>query len=411
MDLLTWELKKILRRRSTKIVICIALGYALFLTCYNAMFSLAPSLNDGTGAKGNGLAEIKQEYTWANKFKGPLTGDKLAEALEMYDKAHLPENLETFEGGSIGPSSESWDTYVEPLGEIPNFLHSTFSRLPEYSSYYSIPNIPIPLAEDYYKQRYSILSDYLNQQLPDEQDRMIFIEQEQQVKKPFYYDWTGGHELYLSFFGTISLVAALFTCIAIAPLFSGEYQSGCANLLLGSKNGHGKLANTKITAGMLISGGLYLLCAAVYLVGQLIFIGTRGLSCPIQLIKPLSTAALTIGQAELYTLVLGLLCCLCISSVCIVFSARMKSPFLTIILSMIFLFVPVFLKNSDLPSWLSKIIGLFPFANDYGELFRTNLYHIFGLHIWTPWIMLATPVIIILIALPLAKHSYVRHEA
>ena len=92
---------------------------------------------------------------------------------------------------------------------------------------------------------------------------------------------------------------------------------------------------------------------AVYLAFQFAVLGTSGLACPVQLIKPLATAPLTIWQAELVCMAGMLLSAVSLGSIV---------------------------------QWLD----LLPHGASglYGELMRTNLFHIFGLRIWSPWMFL-----------------------
>lgn len=409
MNLTIWECKKIWKRRSSKIALSLALAVALFSGVWNGINNLAYKNSYGN-IEVSGTAEIKNQLEWAEEWSGELTSEKFIKAQNQYKNAHLPQNVQKFDDGSTGPTNEYWNKYVRPLGNIPEIIRRTFKWMPEYREHYSLNSIPLEIIKDYYKQRDKIVFDYLKTQVPNEEDRKIFISQNSQIKTPFNYDWVDGQEVYLRFIGTVTRFITIFLCIAVAPLFAREYQENAASILLCSKFGRNKLALAKIRSAMIIMVGTYVLSITVYVICQLFFVGVIGLDCPIQLIKPIATSALSIIQSELFAIVLGFLSCSAIVSFTIMLSAKMSSPFPVIIISLLGMFLPLII-GTNVPKGLSNIIELFPFVSDYGELFRTNIYHMFGLIIWSPYMLLIFPIIITVICLPIAKSSYEKRQA
>ena len=57
-----------------------------------------------------------------------------------------------------------------------------------------------------------------------------------QVEEPFQYGYFGGWEAIISAFELL-MFAVLAICIVIAPVFSGEYQSGTDAVILSGKYG------------------------------------------------------------------------------------------------------------------------------------------------------------------------------
>lgn len=266
------------------------------------------------------------------------------------------------------------------------------------------------MIENYYENREHIVSEYLEKQVIDKLDREIFIKQNSQVKVPFIYDWIGGQDVYLRFIGSVSMFATLFLCIALAPLFAGEYHQNASSILLCAKYGREKLARAKIRAAIIITSATYILSMAIYLICQLIFVGTRGLSSPIQLIKPIATAPLSIAQAEIFAVIAGLLDCFAVAAFTITLSSKMSSAFPVITISLLVLLLPLIVRD-NLPEWLKGCVKLFPFASDYSELFRINIYHVLGIRIWSPYLLLFIPVLIILLSIPIIRYCYENKQA
>ena len=61
-----------------------------------------------------------------------------------------------------------------------------------------------------------------------------------------------------------------------------------------------------------------------------------------------------------------------------------------------------------LPWAVRQYLNLLPFVGGAEDFFRTNLYHWFGLHIWSPWPLLAAPVLLGALCLPAAARRW-RH--
>ena len=61
-----------------------------------------------------------------------------------------------------------------------------------------------------------------------------------------------------------------------------------------------------------------------------------------------------------------------------------------------------------LPWAVRQYLNLLPFVGGAEDFFRTNLYHWFGLRIWSPWPLLAAPVLLGALCLPAAARRW-RH--
>ncbi len=406
MTLFKWEFAKIARRKSTKIALILALCYVIFSTIYNAVVNLGSS--DGTGrSQSDGISEINRQYEFAKKYKGELTEEKLLSAYNDILAAYSEENLVKSEyDGSLDPSQEAWDKYIVPLGTMQYVLRRLYNLIPEYSYFNSIIDVPEAMIKDFYGVRKSVTEDFISSQISDENDREFFLKQNAKITEPFYYDWYEGQELYLEILSPIPVIVALICAIFSAPVYASEYSRKTDSIIMATKHGKRKIAVAKLSAVLAFSAIAYTLCVGIYIAGQLIFVGTRALDCPIQYIKPIATAPLTIGQAEIYQIVLGFVCCMAICAFTALISSVVKSSFPAIIVSMSVIFIPMLISGS-IPEGLDIITSVIPFMSDYTELFRMNMYF----HIWSPYLMIVSPIIIFGVCLPLAVKGYIRHQA
>jgi hypothetical protein len=88
----------------------------------------------------------------------------------------------------------------------------------------------------------------------------------------------------------------------------------------------------------------------------------------------------------------------------------MSSAFPVITISLLVMLLPLIIRD-NLPEWLKGYVKLFPFASDYSELFLTNIYHVLGIRIWSPYLLLFIPVLIILLSIPIIRYCYENKQA
>lgn len=405
MELFKWELMKIWRRRSTRIVVIIAVAYVIFSTVYNGVLNLGSNRNEGFGKNPDGVRRIAEQYDFAERYRGDMTEEKLLDMYETVRSAYIPENIVEYPDGSKGLSDEIWDKYIAPIKSPVNMVMNLCRMIPDYENVYRPNAVPKAVFENFYGMREEIAERFISSQVLDERDRQFFLKQNSEVKTPFYYDWFEGQSIYLEIMSPIPIIVALMIAVFISPVCALEYQQKTDSVILCSKYGRKKLAFAKLSASLIFSSLVYIICMGLYIGGQLFFCGTRALNCPIQLIKPIAAAPLTILQAELYLIVLGFLSCLAITAVTFLLSSAVNLVFPAAAASMMMIIAPMLISGM-VPESLSFITVL-PFMSDYTELYRTNIYF----HIWSPYLMTAAPILIFFICAPLGTWKFRTHQA
>ena len=115
---------------------------------------------------------------------------------------------------------------------------------------------------------------------------------------------------------------------------------------------------------------------------QIVFLGTEGWDMPIQCIKILAAAPWNVLQAEIY-------------------------EYVSLLISLGIVFVPMAVSQF-LPLWGQKLLDLIPFVGNATDIFRTNMYHLFGLRIWSPYLLITMPISLGVISLPFAVHFWAK---
>lgn len=370
----------------------------------NAFYNNSYKVNDQT-PRIPGPDEIANQLAWAEPWRGELTGEQLAAAQAIvYDLYRDPANL----GPDGEVTNEAWDAVIRPMGSMTNTLMNIAAGV------YGLPYAAWGELEPdrlltYYEDRSDAVDRWLQSQFADPADRAVFEAQEAGVQTPFVYDWYSGQVTILQTIQDTMLGICLLLGVALAPLFCGEVQSGVLAVSHCTRQGRGRLAAAKVGAALTVAVGAWAVSSALLVASQLYFFGTRGLDCPIQLLKPLATAPLTFGDCEVYALVFGLACCLGTVGITAGLSgvASASFPVMAGVFGLLVL-LPMF--GGMLPWAVQQAVALLPSAGDYYDLFRQNLYHIGPLRVWSPVMQLAVQPLYLAVLAPLAWRVYVRRE-
>ncbi len=123
-----------------------------------------------------------------------------------------------------------------------------------------------------------------------------------------------------------------------------------------------------------------------------------------QFIKPYSFAPITIGQAELYQIILGFISCAAITLFTALVSSAVHSTFPAVIIPAAVIISG--LMSGLIPESLEFIAAWIPFVGNYTALFGMNMYF----HIWQPYYIMITPVIISVVCLPWAVYKFIHNQ-
>lgn len=196
---------------------------------------------------------------------------------------------------------------------------------------------------------------------------------------------------------------------AAAPVFAGEWHRGMRPVISVTKHGRRRTAAAKVLAALAFCLEMVGVTAAGSVLCQVIFLGTEGWDMPVQFIKLLAAVPWNMLQAEIYEYVFLLIGGLGFTAVTLLISSLAKSTFAALVLSLGVLYVPMAVSQY-LPLWGQKLLELLPMVGNSLDIFRTEVYHVFGQIIWSPWMLLAVPFLIGLCCVPAAFWGWCRRQ-
>lgn len=399
MELFLLEHKKLWRKTSTKISVFLCF---LYLVVFGSILSFQwfsfGSSDDYTSAFGNnfdGYDMIRKSQEYSLMFGGELTDQSLQKMVGDYQ--------------DIGAAGVDRELEKTDMHIINSWLGTLYPELLDTGSYKTMMNyVELEKLTGFYERRQNIIEDFLenNGQNGDEKEYLLQINAK--VKEPFRYEWTEGWSNLLgSIVPDMGVVMALFLVIVLSSLFAGEWYNNTSSLLLTTKNGWKKIAFAKIGVGLSFTAEFFAILTAGNLVSQIFFLGTAGWDMPIQTIKLIAIAPMNMLQAEIYEYAFVFLGVIGFAGVVMFISAKTRSNVLALLFSLAVVYGPMMIAEY-LPYGVQKALDLIPLVGSGADIFRTNTFCVFGKYVWSPYLLIAVPVLVGVLCLPFAVTSWSR---
>ena len=399
MELFLLEHKKLWRKTSTKISVFLCF---LYLVVFGSILSFQwfsfGSSDDYTSAFGNnfdGYDMIRKSQEYSLMFGGELTDQSLQKMVGDYQ--------------DIGAAGVDRELEKTDMHIINSWLGTLYPELLDTGSYKTMMNyVELEKLTGFYERRQNIIEDFLenNGQNGDEKEYLLQINAK--VKEPFRYEWTEGWSNLLgSIVPDMGVVMALFLAIVLSSLFAGEWYNNTSSLLLTTKNGWKKIAFAKIGVGLSFTAEFFGILTAGNLVSQIFFLGTAGWDMPIQTIKLIAIAPMNMLQAEIYEYAFVFLGVIGFAGVVMFISAKTRSNVLGLLFSLAVVYGPMMIAEY-LPYGVQKALDLIPLVGSGADIFRTNTFCVFGKYVWSPYLLIAVPVLVGVLCLPFAVKSWSR---
>lgn len=399
MELFLLEHKKLWRKTSTKISVFLCF---LYLVVFGSILSFQwfsfGSSDDYTSAFGNnfdGYDMIRKSQEYSLMFGGELTDQSLQKMVGDYQ--------------DIGAAGVDRELEKTDMHIINSWLGTLYPELLDTGSYKTMMNyVELEKLTGFYERRQNIIEDFLenNGQNGDEKEYLLQINAK--VKEPFRYEWTEGWSNLLgSIVPDMGVVMALFLVIVLSSLFAGEWYNNTSSLLLTTKNGWKKIAFAKIGVGLSFTAEFFAILTAGNLVSQIFFLGTAGWDMPIQTIKLIAIAPMNMLQAEIYEYAFVFLGVIGFAGVVMFISAKTRSNVLALLFSLAVVYGPMMIAEY-LPYGVQKALDLIPLVGSGADIFRTNTFCVFGKYVWSPYLLIAVPVLVGVLCLPFAVKIWSR---
>ena len=398
-NLVSFEYKKILRKRSVQI----ALLLAVLVTAFSVVGTLLGShYVDGKPYESNYDAMVK-DRAYARNLSGRLLDKTLImETVNAY--AQIPESNKY-------QDTEEYLTIARAYGPVYGMVRSVLNTDSKRFNMEDFQVLTDEQADAFYVTRHNQLEYVIAQTRMSEHAKQQVIDLDAQIKTPLTFSYTDGYTRFFVIVYTLGLIAAFVMAICVAPLFSGEYVSGADQLILSSKHGKNRLIAAKLFTGFSLAAVICLALTALSFGMSLAIFGADGGSAPLQLYLISSPYPLTMWQTALLLAVCTFFACMMTTAITMLLSAKLKTPFGVIILIGVLLIAPMLGSVSEQNIVLYKLYNLLPtqMADLWSVIGRIQ-YEFFGLVV-RPYVFLPLFAVVVSVLLtPFAYRSFKNHQ-
>lgn len=405
--LMKYEFLKILRRKSTLII----MAASLLLT---AVFFGLPILQfqtydqDGVLEGLEGIAHEKEQYADSSV---PLTNEYIAETIrEVQELFENPDNV-GYDGTEQFLIEDAYWNGIAPREKLLDMIAENYADPNVSAGYNALPDLDISNGTDFYRARQDKIEKILNDPSKglSEEEKAYWRDKNSKVAEPFPYGYFEGWEIIISAFELL-MFAVLAICIVIAPVFAGEYQAGTDAVILSAKYGKTKVTAAKTAAALLFGVLAFTLHVAIAFALPLAAFGIDGWNLPLQINGTTVPYPMTFLEGTLVNLGVIYLVLIAMIGLTLFLSSRMKSPYLVLTVAVPVLFIPMFLSLNG----TSGIYNLLVFLTPYQSLvprFGSYISYQLGSVVLDVFSMRAVVyAILALILLPLAGMGFKKHQ-
>ncbi|MCM1262906.1 MAG: ABC transporter permease subunit [Butyrivibrio sp.] len=413
--IIRFEFMKVLKKKSFLCAVLLMIVMLIIVPC------LTISENNWINEDGmeiTGMVAIRAKRNALENYSCDLTTEKLQSVIINYQSAYADPASFIKEDGTASSwiNNAAYAKYIQSDSDIKFLIDMAFTPQGDTYDYYAIGSMDIKDAENFYEKRLGKVEEYLNMDYSygnySEEDKEYFLTKNEKLTIPFHYEYNTGWNKLFGISYVSLMVIALVVCITLAPVFSSEYQTGADAILLSTKYGRSKLIVAKIVSSFLLTSVIYALGILILTFVTFLIYGIEGADCSLQVLNFLAPADVNLLQTYLYVILTGYFMCLFMQGITLLLSAKMSSPFPVIICTMVFFFVPLFLPYSRSSRTYNNILNLMPakMAAAYTALTKYEVFHIFGLKISYPIMLILVAMFVSVITLPFAYRAFHKHQ-
>ena len=405
--LVKYEFLKILRKKFTFIVMAVSLILTGFLFRLPVMqYQIYDQ--DGVIKGADGIAFEKEQYA---ELSVPLSEEYIAETIREVQRLFEDSDNVGYDGNERFLIGDAYWNKVAPREKLLNLIANTYSDPNEMRGYNNLPDLDIKDGTHFYHKMKGKIQAVL-----DSPSRALSREQKEywgsmadKVDTPLQYGYYGGWEIIISSF-ELFMFALLCVCIVIAPVFSGEYQTGTDAVILAGKYGKTKLITAKIISSFLFGVIAFTLHVIIACGLPLAAFGMDGWNLPLQIAGTTIPYPYTFMQAVLINLGVIYLILFAMIGLTLVLSANMKSPYMVLIVLVPVLFIPMFLTPNGSTGLYNLILFLLPYRATMPEISKYISYQFGGFVMDALAVRAIMYTILTAVFIPLSGLGFKKHQ-
>lgn len=349
--MLLFEIRKVFSRFKNRLAVILIL-IILVITSILAVNKV--EYVDKNGHSSVGITAAHNLRDVKNQWSGYITEDVLRKAVKDNKAVNSTDEANSKD---IVEQNQAFSK-KQGFSDISNLINDAFSGWKDYN-YYAIDNVSPDEAGNVYDRRISQLKNWLatGEETFSNAEKEYLINQYENLKTPFYYEYSDGWIVLLQDISTFILILALIIGFLVSGIFSDEFQTKADSIFFSTRLGRSKAVISKIVAGFLITTGFYVVFVFLYTLIVLSLLGFDGADCPIQMDLWRSVYNITFLQAYLLIVAGGYIGTIFSAVLAMLFSAVTRSTATAVVIPFIILCAFPFLSRIIT---LPQICAFFP---------------------------------------------------
>lgn len=406
-----YEWSKLFRRRTTKILLIASFALCLIMLTGSL---LTFEIIDSNMNTLRGMAAIEYDFTTQKQFAGDYSNEEAAALLAQIDaifdnpKYTCPENQQANNPSPL--TDEAYYKYLkkyDPIWTIINFQQA-FPKL--------MAEVEQGNLRQVYQYRARSMNDMKDIPAPDPNHPVAqkLTQMYKKVHLPYHIDYIEGWDKLINAFSTLlALLISVIVIICLSPLFSEEYSTGAAAILLTTKHGKNKLIQAKLIAAFAFSTSVFLIFAILYTAFYGLTYGFSGAAGNIQISSGfrISPYSLTMSGLFLRTLGMGYLGLMCLTAIACFISSRSRNAYTTLVPLAAILYLPL-IDFSGLSEVIGKIMLLFPIHIMWAPKIypMPSFYNVLGVLVDQASMAIIVSASVIIVLIPLSYLSFKSYQ-
>lgn len=377
LDLIKFELYKIFSKKSVRII--------LLLTILLGIFNVVA---ESVSVKYQGVDHIDDVYNIMKEYEGKAITEESAIKAEntindLKEKKSRGEKL-----------TEKEIVYM-------NYLYDTMR--PPYPAY-TVNNELYTVDE--MKDEMNKLKNENKTDTYEYKNLNFIYEKVKNVEESKFYFSHGW--LKTADFKAIATLITTLIAVGLAAIFSDEYQSNSAQIMLSCKYGKNKMVLSKMITGLIFTATIFIIINVVHMIGVLLY-DFRGWDAPLELFKYYTNTPFDMRVIDFYITGLGIsfIGAILYSLVTMLMSLLVKNNMIALLLSLGLYYAPAF-AGSFIP--IDSVVRVFREINlaeaisIEGMFVNSSTYNILGTPVMHSTLLISLVVVFIPIVMYLIKY-------
>ena len=332
LDLVRFELKKLLVRR-TSLIACA--GILVMLCGIMTLNIVQTKTASDTGEVLNGTAAIAYQKEKAASHEGVLSVERVQDEVAAYKELAFSKVDPADVSGLSGEAAYALMKQAYDEDEFRAIYDTYYAYLfsPWKAGALEPYQVAAQLDDGAADGFYGAIADKLQRTLDDgmggtwaysDAERAYWTEKQAAVGEPLAYGYAGGWGDVLACLGFFAF-AMVAVCVALTPVFAGEYQDRTDAVLLAARYGRSKLVAAKIVAAFVFATVYFALAALIIMGAALAFFGAEGGDLPVQVLSLGIPYDLTMAEATWIAVGIAYLITLGFAALTLLLSSKLRS--------------------------------------------------------------------------------------